>query len=96
MTALAPASFSIAAEISPVKAPWSRAWQSWPPMAKAPGPAPTVWTARAIRVAGGQISTSQAGGFCASAAFSADSSPRLSPRPFIFQFPATNGRIATP
>ena len=35
MTALAPASLSISAETSPVKAPEACAWQSWAPIATA-------------------------------------------------------------
>jgi hypothetical protein len=64
-------------------------WQSWPPslmlleaIARAIG---------AIRVAGGQIMTSQAASAPASMSTSRSTSPSEAVVPFIFQFPATSG-----
>ena len=51
-------------------------------------PSPAARAIRSIRVAGGHRATRQAGAASASAARSASTSPRLPPRPFIFQFPA--------
>ena len=57
MTALAPASASISAEISPVWAPDASGWQSC--AADRESPSPAHWRQRCmIRVAGGQISRS--------------------------------------
>ena len=87
MTWLAPASRSMAAEMSPVWAPAARAWQSCPPTATAE-PA-RIWATVVMRVAGGQTRRSQA----------SPSAPRrkgaamaaaLCSSPFIFQLPAIN------
>ena len=52
MTALAPASASISAEMSPVKAPDASAWQSWPPIATSEPRAAAANAASSV--AGGQ------------------------------------------
>src|SRR5262245_7324574 len=91
ITWLAPASLSISAEMHPVCAPHSRAWQSWAPTFTG------VWlrisAARVRSVAGTQTSASVSA-----------SRPCMKPRPiacnsgsdplvpFIFQFPPTSGR----
>src|SRR5215204_869193 len=90
MTAEAPASASISAEISPVKAPSGSGWQSCPPMATGE---PRVSSANAaISVAGGQISRSAAGVMPPAPAMIARSSDADVFNPFIFQLPATSGR----
>src|ERR1700704_1118582 len=92
MTAEAPASLSISAEMSPVKAPDASAWQSWPPIASA---LPAARAAQAaINVAGGQTMRSTLGASRGAAAVMRSSSARGVVRPFIFQLPATSGRRA--
>src|SRR5580658_5256163 len=90
MTQEAPESRSMAAEMSPVWAPLSLTWQSWPPTAT--GDPARIWATAAIWVKGGQTSRSQvrpvvpARRGCAIAAASAV-------RPFIFQLPAISWGI---
>src|SRR5690606_21595503 len=88
MTWLAPASFSMAAAMSPVWAPEASGWQSWPPTITGPPFAfHAIW---AMSVAGGQIRTSDRGAGWALA--SASTSARLAASPFIFQLPAASFR----
>ena len=92
-TALAPASLSISAEISPVNAPARSAWQSCAPIAT---PEPRAREAKvAIRVAGGQTRRSVPG-IAAAPAIMRSSSATAAKSPFIFQFPATSGRRPPP
>jgi hypothetical protein len=86
MTWVAPASASIAADRSPVCAPFSAGWQHCAPTATGPPPARAAMDA--ISVAGGQISTSDFGSGCI--ATSASISARSAVSPFIFQFPAAS------
>ena len=83
---MAPASFSMLTEMSPVCAPCGLAWQSCAPTLSAePFAAPVIW---AINVAGGQRSISQAGaGWAASSAATSASEALV---PFIFQLPAAS------
>ena len=93
MTCEAPASFSISAEMSPVCAPLSCQWQSWPPLLT--GVRDRISDARDSSVAGTQSSASVSA-----------SRPLMKPCPidissfsealvpFIFQLPATSGRMA--
>ena len=85
MTWLAPASFSIAAEMSPVCAPEAFMWQSCPPTAMRPAASAAIGP---ISVAGGHSSTSERG--VGWAAISASTSARLAVTPFIFQLPAAS------
>ena len=88
----APASFSISAEMSPVWAPEAAAWQSCPPTLILP---PFITAlARRRMVAGGQTSTSHFSFTPFSMAPRRRGSRRAAVVPFIFQFPATRGRIA--
>jgi hypothetical protein len=89
MTEQAPASLSICALMSPVNAPQTAAWQSCPPMPIRPA---AVRTAREISVAGVQIKTSASGRVSVTEAAIASISPSCELSPFIFQFPAINGR----
>src|SRR5919199_3498375 len=90
MTALAPASFSISAEMSPVWAPEGFAWQSWPPMRT--GEPDAASANSRISVAGGQIMTSKRSPAPAGRPrISASSSDAEALSPFIFQLPATSG-----
>src|SRR5271166_40407 len=93
MTYEAPASFSIGAETSPVKAPLGSVWQSWAPRASVP---PLSFQAAwASSVAGGQTASSARPASPASAARRiASISTSDAERPFIFQLPATNGRTS--
>src|ERR1700722_12964540 len=94
MTALAPASASISAEISPVWAPDALGGQSCPPIARVFDP--RAFSANvAISVAGGQTSRSALAATCDAPASMASNSAREALRPFIFQLPATSGRIAS-
>jgi hypothetical protein len=90
MTAVAPASLSISALVSPVNAPDGSAWQSWPPMAMRAAATPT---ARQIKVAGGQIRMSTSGGEANAASATVSISGRDAKRPFIFQLPAMRCRM---
>src|SRR3984885_11446986 len=93
MTALAPASASISAEISPVWAPDGLGWQSCPPIARAFEP--RALSAKAItRVAGGQTRRSARPATFEALASMASNSPLDALRPFIFQLPAISGRMA--
>src|SRR5262245_24102121 len=89
MTALAPASLSISAERSPVKAPTGSAWESWAPI-RTELPAVAVANS-ATSVAGGhtRISTAASSRAAWTIRASSDTEAR---RPFIFQLPATSGR----
>src|SRR5262245_8764569 len=89
MTALAPASLSISAERSPVKAPAGSAWQSWAPIRT--GLPAAAAANSATRVAGGHIRISTAASSRAPWAIRASSATEAR-RPFIFQLPATSGR----
>ncbi|CAH2599794.1 protein of unknown function [Rhodovastum atsumiense] len=93
ITQAAPASRSIAAETSPVWAPFAWVWQSCPPTATTL-PASASATGR-ITVAGGQTSRSQARPGAASATARASDSESAT-RPFIFQLPAMSWRIPLP
>ncbi len=62
----APASNSISALTSPVKAPWTSVWQSWPPT-NTDEPA-RAWARRSTRVAGGQRATRAEAGLSSRAA----------------------------
>src|SRR5215467_12755453 len=92
ITAEAPASLSISAEMSPVKAPEASAWQSCAPIAT--GELRARVAKPAIRVAGGQTSRSMrvASGPAPSMIFK--SSVADCCKPFIFQLPAMSGRSA--
>src|SRR3981189_3071678 len=93
MTALAPASASISAEMSPVCAPDDFGWQSCAPTATAE---PWALSAKAvIRVAGGQTSRSALAATSGAPASMASNSPCEAFRPFIFQLPAISGRMAS-
>ena len=91
MTWVQPASASISALMSPVKAPLRRAWQSWPPSAM-PLPAMTSHTCGQQRcrradqqLAGRRFAPASALARSASSPASASPSARS---PFIFQLPA--------
>src|SRR5271165_6210 len=86
MKAAAPASFSMPAEMSPVKAPDSSARQSCPPTLSCEPDARDA--ADSINVAGGKTHKPTVS-FDPTPALSASISERLARRPFIFQFPAT-------
>ena len=93
MTWLAPASFSISADTSPVWAPLALAWQFWPPTRS---PLPRAASAiAATSVDGGQTSNSRSlQPACFTPAATSLTSARASARrPFIFQFPAISGRL---
>src|SRR5262245_55884497 len=89
MTALAPASLSISAERSPVKAPAGSARQSWAPIRT--GLPAAAAANSATSVAGGHTRTSTAESSRAAWAIRASSATEAR-RPFIFQLPATSGR----
>ena len=94
MTCVAPASLSISAAMSPVCAPFWAAWQSCPPTLSGVLPRPTASAARVSSVAGTQIRPSvSASSPPMKPRPMVSSSARLSPVPFIFQLPATSGRI---
>src|ERR1700730_8385345 len=94
MMALAPASASISAEISPVWAPDALGWQSCAPPLR-------VFESRArsakaaIRVAGGQTSRSALPATSGAPVSMASNSPKEAFRPFIFQLPAISGRMVS-
>src|SRR5216683_4900002 len=93
MMALAPASPSISAEISPVWAPDALGWQSCAPTAIFE---PRAFSAKAaISVAGGQTSRSALAATPGAPASMASNSTVEAFRPFIFQLPAISGRIAS-
>src|ERR1700692_2500170 len=93
MMALAPASPSISAEISPVWAPDALGCQSWAPTATFD---PRAFSAKAaISVAGGQTSRSAAAATPGAPASMASNSAMEAFRPFIFQLPAISGRMAS-
>src|SRR3979411_1012723 len=92
MTAEAPASLSISAEMSPVKAPDASARQSWPPIASALPPARAAQAA--LNVAGGHTMRSRLGGSRGAGARMRARPARWVVSPFIFQLPATSGRRA--
>src|ERR1019366_2630451 len=94
MTALAPASASISAAISPVLAPDALGWQSCPPIARVFEP--RAFSAKAaISVAGGQTSRSALAATAEAPASMASNSAEEALRPFIFQLPAISGRMAS-
>src|SRR3984885_9845219 len=101
MTALAPASASISAEISPVWAPEALGWQSCAPIAKFFAAKvfecePRAFSAKAaISVAGGQTSKSALPATPGAPASMASNSAIEAFRPFIFQLPAISGRMAS-
>src|SRR6476660_224260 len=89
ITAPAPASASISAEMSPGWAPVGSVWQSWPPIIT-PEPCADAANAR-IKVAGGHTINS-------ALPFSSAAPDRIlansvgeAANPFIFQLPATSG-----
>src|ERR1700738_4199913 len=93
MMALAPASPSISAEISPVWAPDASGWQSCAPTATFE---PRAFSAKAAtRVAGGQTSKSALAATPGAPASMASNSAVEAFRPFIFQLPAISGRMAS-
>ncbi len=91
MTRRAPASASISAEMSPVKAPLTSAWQSCPPISTCEPS--SAWDMAASSVAGGQTATRAAAGSRSSASATAVASLKAAKRPFIFQFPAISSRV---
>src|SRR3984957_6316709 len=101
MTALAPASASISAEISPVWAPEALGWQSCAPIAKFFAAKvfecePRALSAKAaISVAGGQTSRSALPATPGAPASMASNSAIEAFRPFIFQLPAISGRMVS-
>src|SRR5262245_24661349 len=90
--ALAPASLSISAEMSPVKAPEASAWQSCAPIAT--GELRARVAKPAISVAGGQIRRSMRVASGPAPSMMAANSVADCCRPFIFQLPAISGRSA--
>src|ERR1700676_2987470 len=94
MMALAPASASISAEISPVLAPDALGWQSCAPTLRVFEPRARSAKA-AIRVAGGQTKRSALAATSGAPASMASNSPNEAFRPFIFQLPAISGRMAS-
>ena len=93
ITSVAPASASIAALTSPVKAPEGSALQVCPPISTTdPFSACAM---RQIRVAGGQSATRAVGRLLGQVRGQRlglrGAGARSAPRPFIFQFPAMNG-----
>src|SRR5580658_9028005 len=96
MTAVAPASASISAEISPVWAPEALGWQSCAPTAKAFECETRAVSAKAaISVAGGQTRRSALPATAGAPASMASNSAIEAFRPFIFQLPAISGRMAS-
>src|SRR5258708_14586521 len=94
MTARAPASASISAEISPVWAPDGFGWQSCAPTLKPPDVG-TFSAKAAISVAGGQTRRSALAATADAPASMASNSPSEDFRPFIFQLPAMSGRTVS-
>src|SRR6202035_2963476 len=92
MMALAPASASISAEISPVWAPDGLGGQSCPPIARRFEPRDFSAKA-AIKVAAGQTSKSALPTTRDAPASMASNSAIDALRPFIFQLPAISGRM---
>src|ERR1700731_827347 len=92
MTALAPASASISAEISPVWAPDGLGWQSWPPSVT-PFEPDNLAAKAAINVVGGQTSRSAFPVTLEAPGTMALNSAIDARRPFIFQLPAMSGRM---
>src|ERR1700722_3490096 len=92
MTARAPASARISAEMSPVWAPDGLGCQSWPPIMSPFEPANFAANA-AISVAGGQTRRSAFAVTLEAPASMASNSAMEDRRPFIFQLPAIRGRI---
>src|SRR5262245_58312224 len=90
--ALAPASLSISAEMSPVKAPEASAWQSCAPIAT--GELRARVAKPAMSVAGGQTRRSMRVASAPAPSMMALSSVADCCRPFIFQLPAISGRSA--
>src|SRR3990170_6955068 len=92
--ALAPASASVSAEISPVLAPDALGWQSCAPIVRFFEP--RAFSAKdAISVAGGQTRRSALAATPAAPASMASNSAVEALRPFIFQLPAISGRMAS-
>src|ERR1700689_3800880 len=94
MTALAPASASISADISPVWAPDGFGWQSCAPTLSVLEPR-ALSAKAAIRVAGGQTRRSALTATSGAPASMASNSTEDDLRPFIFQLPAISGRMAS-
>src|SRR5216683_2535441 len=94
MMAVAPASASISAEISPVWAPDDLGWQSCAPTAKFFEPRARSANA-AISVAGGQTSRSALAATSGAPASIVSNSAWEDLRQFIFQLPAIRGRMAS-
>src|ERR1700730_3182936 len=94
MMALAPASASISAEISPVWAPDGSGWQSCAPT-ESPFEPRAFSAKQAIRVAGGPTRRSAFPATPDAPARKASHSPEEALRPFIFQFPAISGGMAS-
>src|SRR5882762_3116330 len=94
MMAVAPASASISAEISPVWAPDGLGWQSCAPTARVFEPRARS-AKSAISVAGGQTSRSALAATSGAPASMASNSPLEDLSPFIFQLPAISGRMAS-
>src|SRR5579871_2399652 len=94
MIALAPASASISAEMSPVCAPDGFGWQSCAPTANACDA--SAFAAKAeISVAGGQIKRSALAASAGAPLSIASNSAIEDFRPFIFQLPAISGRMGS-
>ena len=90
MTRRAPASASISAQMSPVKAPGDLRMQVLgADLDGRLGEPPAI---RSIRVAGGQITTRAGAGALASASATASASASERSTPFIFQLPTIRGR----
>src|SRR6476469_420293 len=89
ITAPAPASASISAEMSPVWAPAGSAWQSWPPIITDERCAEAANSR--IRVAGGHTINSALPRSSAAPDRILANSARDAANPFIFQLPATSG-----
>src|SRR4051794_31726901 len=94
MTALAPASLSISAEMSPVWAPEALGCQSCAPIASVLEPR-ALSAKAAITVAGGQTSRSALAATAGEPDCMASNSATEAFRPFIFQLPAIKGRIVS-
>src|ERR1700723_3421407 len=94
MTALAPASASISADISPVWAPDGFGWQSCAPTLSVLEPS-ALSAKAAIRVAGGQTRRLALAATSGAPASMASNSLEEDLRPFIFQLPAISGRMAS-
>src|ERR1700722_554026 len=94
MMALAPASASISADISPVWAPEALGWQSCAPTLSVLEPR-ALSAKAAIRVAGGQTRRSVLAATSEAPTTMASNSVAEDLRPFIFQLPAISGRMAS-